>query len=136
MNIEIDVPMKPQAWKRPQFNNKQGYTDSEVATYERTVATYAKMAMAGKEPTKEGCAVCVSFHYEYLKEHKKKDGLLIDKYTRPDVDNLLKAVLDAMNGIVYVDDGQVNLTIATKKYAPQNGVHITVTTSKTEEEKK
>ena len=34
--------------------------------------------------------------------------------TRPDVDNYLKAALDAMNGRVFVDDGQVVATVALK----------------------
>lgn len=41
------------------------------------------------------------------------------KDTRPDCDNLSKPVLDAMNGIVYEDDGQVARLLVEKYRCPQ-----------------
>ena len=35
----------------------------------------------------------------------------------PDVDNVVKAISDAMNGVVYRDDGQVATVDAVKLYA-------------------
>lgn len=35
---------------------------------------------------------------------------------KPDIDNILKAVLDALNGVAYVDDGQVVKIKANKEY--------------------
>lgn len=37
--------------------------------------------------------------------------------TRPDVDKLARAVLDAMKGICYLDDGQVGKVVMEKAYA-------------------
>jgi Holliday junction resolvase RusA-like endonuclease len=39
-----------------------------------------------------------------------------------DVDNLLKSVLDAMNGVVFVDDKQVVSATVTKRYGEDNCV--------------
>lgn len=49
-------------------------------------------------------------------------------YTRkPDIDNFIKSTLDALNGIVWVDDSQVIEISARKFYAPQNvGVGVTI----------
>lgn len=51
---------------------------------------------------------------------KKKRGEciagLIKPTVKPDIDNVLKAVLDAMNGVVYADDKQVFEVTVTKQY--------------------
>ena len=47
----------------------------------------------------------------------------------PDTDNVLKAVSDAMNGIVYRDDSQVVNAVVWKRYSEQDAnrkVEITV----------
>ena len=48
---------------------------------------------------------------------------------RTDLDNYVKAVLDACNGIVYHDDRQVTNLVASKRYALDErfaGVSVTV----------
>jgi Holliday junction resolvase RusA-like endonuclease len=45
---------------------------------------------------------------------------------KPDLDNLLKAVKDALKGIVWVDDSQVVELEATKRYSDRPGVLIIV----------
>lgn len=46
--------------------------------------------------------------------------------TRPDLDNLLKAIKDALRGVVYRDDSQIVALTATKKYGEAPGVSIRV----------
>ena len=36
---------------------------------------------------------------------------------KPDVDNLLKSVMDALNGVAWTDDSQVTTAVTSKKYA-------------------
>ena len=50
---------------------------------------------------------------------KKKQALLVGSYNtkKPDIDNLVKSVLDAMNGIWFKDDGQICSVSAMKKYS-------------------
>lgn len=44
--------------------------------------------------------------------------------TRPDVDKLTRAVLDALSGVAFVDDAQVASLIACKLYAERAGVRV------------
>ena len=44
--------------------------------------------------------------------------------TRPDLDKLIRAVLDALTGVAYVDDGQVVEITASKIYSTYVGVKI------------
>lgn len=43
------------------------------------------------------------------------------KITKPDLDNILKAVKDAAKGVLWLDDNQVAVITAEKWYAPQGG---------------
>ena len=47
--------------------------------------------------------------------------------TRPDLDNIEKLILDALNGCAWRDDAQVFQVTKTKVYGPQAGVHVTLT---------
>ena len=44
----------------------------------------------------------------------------------PDLDKLIRAVLDSLTGIVYRDDAQVWSVVASKRYAEQPGVDIVI----------
>lgn len=44
----------------------------------------------------------------------------------PDIDKLARAILDAFQGVVLVDDRQVVRLEVVKRYAPEQGVHIAV----------
>ena len=48
-------------------------------------------------------------------------------YVAPDLDKLIRAVLDALTGVAYVDDGQVVTIKSTKTYGDP-GVTITLDT--------
>ena len=44
--------------------------------------------------------------------------------TKPDIDNALKTVLDALNGVVYEDDKQVADVQMQKHYGRENAIRI------------
>lgn len=61
----------------------------------------------------------------------KKDMVLIQEgkklpLKKPDIDNILKAVCDALNGVAYKDDVQIVKTSAEKYYAHEDGLWVTV----------
>jgi len=47
---------------------------------------------------------------------------------RPDLDKLVRAVLDALTGVAYQDDSQVVRLNAEKQYGPEPGVFLTLRT--------
>lgn len=57
----------------------------------------------------------------------RKNGITLHT-KRPDLDNLCKAIKDALNEICYKDDAQVCSLIASKYYANkvETGVYITI----------
>lgn len=72
------------------------YTPPETVEWQRLVGILAANAMsrAGYDVTRQPCALMVAL------ELKKQRG-------KPDTDNLIKSVKDAMNKIVYTDDAIV-----------------------------
>lgn len=54
------------------------------------------------------------------KKNLKLIGLGLLPWTKkPDIDNICKSVLDALNGIAYADDGQITKIRASKEYTLQ-----------------
>ena len=45
---------------------------------------------------------------------------------KPDVDNVLKAVMDALNGVLYEDDKQIVMVCVKKFYGESEGLYIRV----------
>ena len=45
---------------------------------------------------------------------------------KPDIDNIVKVVADALNGAAYHDDTQIIFTVAKKAYSAVEGLDITV----------
>jgi len=46
--------------------------------------------------------------------------------TRPDLDNYMKLLLDAMNQVVFVDDGQIVVLLVSKVFDETPGITVTV----------
>jgi Holliday junction resolvase RusA-like endonuclease len=70
-------------------------------------------------PTK-GMKVNVSFHFKHPKSDYQKNGELLARANQfpaiKDIDNLLKFVMDAMEGVVYVNDKVVDHVEARKMF--------------------
>ena len=60
----------------------------------------------------------------YLKSGRLRKGARALATGRPDVDNLIKFVFDALNGVYFVDDAQCVQVAASKAYAQHNKVGV------------
>ena len=139
--IEFKVPGEPKGKGRPRFSRvgkfTKTYTDAKTKMYEEKIANAARIAMdrcQGKwpqEPLETPLSITLIFHIGVPKSYSKKrttDCLTGKEWPtkKPDVDNIAKAFLDAMNGIAYKDDVQVIRLHAYKKYSIDPHVHITI----------
>ena len=65
---------------------------------------------------------------------KKREEVMNKGYPqKPDVDNIVKAILDGLNGVAYTDDKQVVCLNIYKQYAEDNFVEVDFTYITTEE---
>lgn len=133
--VEFTVPGQPQGKGRPRIGRVKGharmFTPAKTVTYESTVALFAHQAMQGR-PLLVGpvevavelvCAIPASWS---PKKREQAEQGAIRPTTKPDVDNVLKAVFDAINGVVWVDDVQVVGLSARKTYGAAPGVYVAV----------
>ena len=60
------------------------------------------------------------------KQKELAEAEILRPTTKPDADNLAKAITDAMNGIVYADDAQIAELVCKKLYGAEPRVMVTV----------
>jgi Holliday junction resolvase RusA-like endonuclease len=123
--VTFKVPGKPQGKGRPRFARRgkfvSTYTDEKTKTYENQIRDIAMVAMGASEPLNTPLKAFIYISYpipaSYSKQ-RKADCLsgLERPIKKPDIDNVVKAFLDSMNAIVYVDDAQVVDLFTTKVY--------------------
>ncbi|WJJ94015.1 RusA family crossover junction endodeoxyribonuclease [Neopusillimonas aromaticivorans] len=114
--IRFTVPGKPVAKARPKAAARGKhitlYTPQKTVAYESTVALAARQAMAGKPlltgPVEVFMTLVLPVPVSWSKR-KQADALAgaVMPTTKPDADNCVKAIFDAVNGVVWVDDVQV-----------------------------
>lgn len=121
-----------QAKQRPKFNGRFAYTPKETVTYENLVKLqYQAQCGNYRYPDDVPLIVAIFVHIEppqSASNIKKTRMLNQAEYPlkKPDVDNVAKIILDALNGIAYRDDKQVVTLIVKKSYAGESGVGVTI----------
>ena len=118
--IKFSVPVVPVPFMRTGFNEIRRYNYARYTNYKNLVGLVAKRAMNGQAPFTGAIKVTAEF---YKHKPRPRKGSKPQVTFQGDVDNLLKAVLDAMNGICYEDDRQVTKVVAEKIFGEP---HITV----------
>jgi len=135
MHITFQVEATPIGKGRPKFarrgNFVSTYTPTKTRDYEDLIREAAKQAMGSNEPLKTPVAAYIYITVPIPQSYPKKrfkaclEGLE-RPCKKPDIDNILKAYLDAMNGIVYDDDTQVVSLHSTKVYGTVGLVEVLV----------
>ena len=107
---------------RPRFNIRSGkiYTPSTTTQFERIVAQCYK-AQGGNCFDDQPVMLSIVLFYKLPQSlsRKRKDAMLEKKQppmVKPDIDNVVKLVMDALNGVAYDDDKQVVRQYAEKRY--------------------
>jgi Holliday junction resolvase RusA-like endonuclease len=120
---------------RPKFarrgNFVSAYTPKKTVDYESTVKAAGQAAMGSQEPLETPVSLYLYVRVPIPASYSKKlttaclDGL--EKPTKkPDADNVLKAISDALNGVCYKDDSQIVNIHLTKVYATVPGVDVCI----------
>ena len=124
MSITFSVPGDPVPQPRPRVSTRGGFARAYVPAthpvhgYRQAVAVAAKAA--GLEPLGHSLNVVIDAVFERPKSHSTKAGLkpTAPALPRPDVDNIAKAVLDALQDVIG-DDSCVGRLVVEKSYGPE-----------------
>ena len=99
-------------------------TDSKHGKSFLTAVRWAAKS-AGVTRIPKGRGVCVSVMYSFARP-KGRDRRRVDPCVRPDVDKLCRALLDALTGVAYDDDGQVVALSVRKIYSDKVRARVIV----------
>ena len=123
-NISIIVPGKPRGKGRPRFGAGHAYTPASTRRYEHEIAVEAQRAVAGclsdwdkTAPMRVDILAVFPIPVSWSKRKRAEaEAGDIAPQVKPDLDNVVKIALDAINGIVFEDDKQVVKIDASKVY--------------------
>lgn len=135
-SIVFIVPGQPQGKGRPRVGkvgaHARMYTPAKTAAYEGLIAHAAQQAMEGRELIEGPVAVTLDVRCQVpasWSKTKKAQALngVVHPTTKPDIDNVEKAVFDGLNGVAWRDDVQVVQVTKRKRYAALPGVYVEIT---------
>lgn len=139
--IQFTVPGEIRGQGRPRTRivgqHAQVYDDPKDRSYKALIQSHAMAAMQKARldmanPTGKGISVEIDCFIRTPKSMPKKNlekayrGEINPK-RKPDLDNVAKAVLDAMNQVVYADDKEVTEIRVSRHYSNREWLSVRVT---------
>lgn len=132
--IEFTVYGEPVAQGRPKFTTVGGFPRAYDPAKSRDYKDYVRLASAEHAPSKllEGpLAVMIIAYRSIPKSFSKKKTAAAEAgeiypTTKPDADNYLKGVKDALKGIMWVDDSQVVDVYTRKRYSSKPRIEVKI----------
>jgi len=116
MEIQFTVPSDPIPAARPRFSGRHAYQPKRNRDYREVVQASAREVMNGRAPMTCEVEVQISL-FRRFKTTARQFG---------DLDNHAKAILDALNKIVFADDSQV-VRLVVEKYTSKHDARAEVT---------
>lgn len=127
----IDGPIVPKG--RPRFTKTgRTYTPKRTLDYEKKVElAYRTEYPAGLAFANEPLEMILNVYMAIPKgvSKKKREQMLLHEYPalhNGDVDNFLKSVADALNGVAYTDDCQIVSAVVNKIWSETAKAEVTI----------
>ena len=121
--VHIFLPGQPIGKGRPRFTRMgRVYTPVKTKNYEMKLAAAGSNVMIekGLDPIVCPCKVMIKAQFEipksWTKKKKAQAAALEINPGKPDIDNVAKIALDALNGVAFEDDKQVYDLKVIKRY--------------------
>jgi Holliday junction resolvase RusA-like endonuclease len=114
--MKLFFPLEPRPKLRPRFSKHGVYTDAKTRDFEEKLRFHAFLLWRNS-PIEEKIACKIRFCFQ-----KKRNEFYHSK--KPDLDNLIKALLDGLNGIVFKDDAQIWSIDAQKFYGEKPFIEL------------
>lgn len=118
--MNLTIYGKPQPKERPRVYKGHGITPTRTKNYEAKIA--AEWRAEYPNPLEGDIRVEIRFFmptpisWSKAKMERAERGI-IRPSVRPDIDNLVKIILDGLNGVAFMDDKQVVELTAAKYYS-------------------
>ena len=133
MIYEFEVPGKIIGKGRPRLNSYTGvvYTPTRTKDYESLVEQYFLLKYPRFKALEGRIKINIIAYFSIPKTTKKADinEMLennISPTKKPDIDNIVKVVLDSMNKFAFRDDNQITKLEVEKKYSIEDKIYIKI----------
>jgi len=131
--VGFNIPGDPQGKLRARtvWGGKRTYTPQKTTDYEELVRWSYKQSNKDIFDQGQPLEVCIVAWFKPPKSTPKYKVLemlkcLIFPTKKPDIDNIAKVILDALNGVAYKDDTQVADLKVSKRYAKEASVAVII----------
>lgn len=141
MVLTLEIPIEPIGKQRPRAcvvgGHARVYTPSKTSNYEYQIRKAFQDKYPNHDPIKTNVRLVLSFLFPYPKSaywpiNKKHNGELREEWlskpmtSKPDLDNIEKAVMDALNKVAWLDDSQITYKTSCKAYDEKPSVKIEI----------
>lgn len=133
MKYEFEVPGKITGKGRPRVNSYTGivYTPTKTKDYECLIEQYFLLKYPRFKQIEKRTKVSITAYFGIPKSTKKSEieamlNQTISPTKKPDIDNIVKIVLDAMNKFAFKDDTQITKLEVEKKYGTEEKIVIEI----------
>lgn len=135
-SIELRVAGKPSTKQRPRFDPRTKRTYSPPSNIISENDVRAVWREAGEPRIEDDVAIQLGVIVEVMRPegHFRKDGSLstegerqpVPRKQKPDLDNAVKLVMDALNSRAYKDDVRIASIVATRRWGewPQTLIYL------------
>lgn len=134
--MKINFNIEPVSQLRPKFSARpfpHEYDPPKVKKYKVELHRLAVKAMSEQKmkPLEGSIAVTITFYRAIQKsvskaEHERRVNGQTLPNVKPDVDNYVKSLLDALNGAVWSDDAMITDLSAKKRYSEKPHIELEV----------
>lgn len=129
--MKLTIPGEPVGKGRPRITKYGTYTPKKTRDYELKVKDCWRRQSGQKFADKAPLLATLTAYFPIPKSTPKKKAASMEgtfHVSRPDCDNIAKAVLDSLNGLAYHDDSAVQITRCWKVYTSREPrVEVTIT---------
>lgn len=130
MRVDFTIDGKPQGKGRPRLSYGRIKTPEQTVIYENYIKLLYRSQV--KEYFEGPIKMIINCYYPIAKSDSKKkkeqklSGSIRPHNIKPDADNVIKAICDALNGIAYHDDTQIVELAASKNFSDKARVEVTI----------
>lgn len=119
--IQFIIDGEPKGKARPRVTKTHTYTPQSTAEYEKLVALSYQNEAKGKTFGDKPIYLNINAFFSIPKRTSRKNRELMMKNKiyatkKPDADNIIKIIADALNGVAYNDDKQIIMCSCGKYY--------------------
>ena len=133
MIYEFEVPGKITGKGRPRVNTTTAiaYTPAKTKEYEELVKQYFIIKYRRINPLEGRIKINITAYFSVPKNTSKKQeknmlNNAISPTKKPDIDNIAKIILDALNKLAFKDDNQITKLEIEKKYGTEEKIFVKV----------